>query len=99
LSATAPAAQAEPKWQLQQPSPPLQPGESPKESEERPRIGLGKIGDIEFWAPNRGVLITAGNPPTVAPGVWAFNGQSWHQLSTVCGGADGRIAWAGPDEF
>src|SRR4029077_12295263 len=62
-------------------------------------IGLGKIEEIEFWAPNRGVLITAGNPPTIPAGVWAYNGQEWHQLSTVCGATDGRIAWAGPDEF
>jgi hypothetical protein len=62
-------------------------------------IGLGKIGDIEFWAPNRGVLITAGNPPTIPPGVWAYNGQRWHELSTVCGASDGRIAWAGPNDF
>ena len=62
-------------------------------------IGLGQVGDIEFWAPNRGLLITAGNPPTIPPGVWAYNGVAWHELSTVCGASDGRIAWAGPDEF
>ena len=27
-------------------------------------VGLGKIGDIQFWAPNRGLLITAGNGST-----------------------------------
>jgi hypothetical protein len=62
-------------------------------------IGLGKIGDVEFWAPNRGLLITAGNPPTVPAGVWAYNGVSWHELATVCGASDGRIAWSGPEEF
>jgi hypothetical protein len=67
-------------------------------------VGLGRIGDIEFWAPNRGLLITAGNPPTVPAGVWAYDGVSWHELANVCGGAEGegeggRIAWAGPDEF
>ena len=62
-------------------------------------IGLGKVGDIEFWAPNRGLLITAGAPPTIAPGVWAYNGVEWHPLATVCGASDGRIAWAGPEEF
>src|SRR5581483_8246479 len=61
--------------------------------------GLGAVGDVEFWAPNRGLLITAGNAPTVAPGLWAYNGRSWHQLSIVCGATDGRIAWAGPEEF
>jgi hypothetical protein len=59
---------------------------------------LGKVGDIEFWSPNRGVLITAGND-LVSPGVYAYDGESWHQLSIECGGHDGRIAWAGPDEF
>jgi hypothetical protein len=62
-------------------------------------IGLGPIGDIEFWAPNRGVLITAGNGSTIRPGLWAYNGETWHQLAIVCGASDGRIAWAGPEEF
>ncbi len=62
-------------------------------------IGLGHIGDIEFWAPNRGLLITSGNPPSVPAGVWAYNGAEWHELSSVCGATDGRIAWAGPGEF
>ena len=62
-------------------------------------IALGRIGDIEFWAPNRGLLITAGNPPTIPAGVWAYNGEAWHELANVCGASDGRIAWAGPDEF
>ena len=62
-------------------------------------IGLGRIGDVEFWAPNRGLLITAGNPPTIPPGVWAYDGVSWHELANVCGATEGRIAWAGPEEF
>src|SRR5262245_37386160 len=53
---------------------------------------LGPIYDIEFWAPNRGLLITKG-------GLWAYDGTGWHQLSTVCGGTEGRIAWAGPLDF
>jgi hypothetical protein len=61
-------------------------------------VPIGYIGDIEFWAPNRGVLITAGNS-VVAEGLYAYDGVSWHQLATVCGGTDGRIAWAGPGEF
>jgi hypothetical protein len=59
---------------------------------------LGEIGDIEFWAPNRGVLITAGNSG-VAAGIFAYDGTGWHRYSTVCGGHEGRIAWAGPTEF
>jgi hypothetical protein len=70
-------------------------------------VPLGQIGDIEFWAPNRGLLITAGTGKscsesanaTVPCGLYAYNGVSWHLLSTECGGANGRIAWAGPDEF
>lgn len=62
-------------------------------------IGLGKVGDVEFFEPNKGLLITAGNAPTVPPGVWAYDGTGWHELATVCGATDGRIAWAGPEEF
>ena len=61
-------------------------------------IPVGYVGDIEFWAPNRGLLITRGNS-VVPMGLYAYDGANWHQLSTVCGGTDGRIAWAGPDEF
>jgi hypothetical protein len=62
-------------------------------------IGLGAIGDVQFWTPNRGLLITAGNGSTIPPGLWTYNGAEWHELATVCGATDGRIAWAGPDEF
>ncbi len=82
-------------WRLEQPLPP----ELPDGERSSTPIGLGKIGDVEFWAPNRGLLITAGNPPTIPPGVWAYNGVSWHELADVCGATDGRIAWAGPEEF
>jgi hypothetical protein len=59
---------------------------------------LGEVGDIEFEAPNRGVLITAGSG-SVPAGVYAYDGTGWHLYSTVCGGHHGRIAWAGPTEF
>ncbi|HTZ88097.1 MAG TPA: hypothetical protein VMB05_15630, partial [Solirubrobacteraceae bacterium] len=82
-------------WHSAQPAP-------PPPSEEQAGIGvpvpLGHIGDIEFWAPNRGLLITAGNE-AVPAGLYYYDGVSWHEFSTVCGGTDGRIAWAGPDEF
>ena len=93
LSATARAEGLE--WRLEQPKPP--PLESGVQSEIP--IGLGRIGDIEFWAPNKGLLITDGNGTTVRPGVWVYNGEGWHELANVCGATDGRIAWAGPDEF
>ncbi len=99
----APAASgAEATWQLEQPPPPppLEPG---VQGSGIP-VGLGGVGDIEFLAPNRGLLITAGNPPgvanaTIPAGVWTYNGAEWHELSNKCGATDGRIAWAGPDEF
>ena len=83
-------------WHLEQPSPPPPP---PGVQASSTPVGLGKIGDIEFWAPNRGLLTTAGNGSTVPAGLWAYNGVAWHELSTVCGASDGRIAWAGPDDF
>jgi hypothetical protein len=61
-------------------------------------VPLGSVGDIEFWAPNRGLLITGGNDG-VEPGLFAYDGTGWYRYSTVCGGAEGRIAWAGPDDF
>jgi hypothetical protein len=88
-----------PMWRFEAVLPPQQPGESSAQHEARFPVSLGRIGDIEFWAPNRGVLITAGNPPTIPPGVWAYNGTGWHELASECGASDGRIAWAGPDEF
>ena len=89
-------AQEAASWRLEQPRPPQSPAGVPESSVP---IGLGRIGDIEFWAPNRGLLITAGNPPTIPPGIWAYNGVEWHELSSKCGATDGRIAWAGSDEF
>ncbi|HYM46607.1 MAG TPA: hypothetical protein VES65_10690 [Solirubrobacteraceae bacterium] len=88
-AALSPAAAAEATWRSEEPTPA---GSSWP-------IGLGNVGDIEFWAPNRGLLITAGDPPTIPPGLWAYNGVEWHPLATVCGATDGRIAWAGPEEF
>jgi hypothetical protein len=80
-------------------SAPAQPPATPLGAQPAPYpVPIGYIGDIEFWAPNRGLLITAGNA-IVPEGLYAYNGLDWHQLSTVCGGTDGRIAWAGPDEF
>jgi hypothetical protein len=61
-------------------------------------VPLGEVGDVEFWAPNRGMLITAGTDGVPA-GLFAYDGTGWHRYSTVCGGHEGRIAWAGPTEF
>jgi hypothetical protein len=65
-------------------------------------VPLGTVGEISFWAPNRGLLITGGTEGEGGPvpgGLYAYDGVSWHELSSVCGGAEGRIVWAGPDEF
>jgi hypothetical protein len=83
-------------WRLEQPAPPPPP---PGVEGSSTPVGLGKIGDIEFWAPNRGLLTTAGNGSTIPPGIWAYNGREWHELATVCGATDGRIAWAAADNF
>jgi hypothetical protein len=82
---------AEATWQLEQPPPP--PGAAFK-------VPLGKVDDMEFYAPNEGLLSVEGNA-TVPAGLFFYNGRSWHQLSTVCGGSGevSRIAWAGPDEL
>jgi hypothetical protein len=59
----------------------------------------GYVSDLQFWAPNRGLMAVGGNA-SVTEGLYVWNGQTWHQLSTVCGGGRAaRIAWAGPTEF
>ena len=88
----SPSAQAaEPIWRLEQPPPPA--GAPFK-------VPLGAPGDLAFWAPNRGLLTVEGNA-TIPRGIYSWDGQSWHQLATVCGGPGdtARIAWAAPTEF
>ncbi|HZV74251.1 MAG TPA: hypothetical protein VFF79_11100 [Conexibacter sp.] len=78
-------------WRLEQPSPPA--GVPFK-------VPLGRPGDLQCWSATRCLLAVEGNA-TIPQGLLAYDGVSWHQLSTVCGGpADStRIVWAGPDEF
>jgi hypothetical protein len=90
------SAHAESSWRLEQPDPP--PAEAGVPEATGP-IGLGKVGDIEFFSPNLGALITAGVPPTIPPSVWLYNGQGWHEIAKVCGATDGRIAWVSASEF
>lgn len=80
-------------WRLEQPAPPSPPPGVPPAPAP---VGLGRVGAIAFSAPNRGVLITAGNPPTVPAGVWIYNGEGWRELAIQCGATDGRIAWVPP---
>lgn len=98
----APAA----SWRFAPVNPPAPPPGTPEPPNVYP-VPLGQVGDISFWSPNRGLLITGGTGSTCAAGsgasvpcgLYAYDGRSWHVLSTVCGGGQGRIAWAGPDEF
>lgn len=84
-------AAAEPTWRLEQPAPP---------SGAPFQVPLGAPGDLDFWAPDRGLLSVEGND-TVPRGLFFYDGVSWTQLTTVCGGSGdtSRIAWAGPTEF
>lgn len=91
LASAASAAAQTPSWRLEQPAPP----------EGAPfKVPLGAPGDLKFWSPSRGLLTVEGND-TVPRGIYSWNGESWHQLATVCGGPGdtARIAWAGPTEF
>ena len=92
LAILATAAHAEgATWRLEQPLPPR----SATGQQSPIPIGLGAVGDIEFWAPNRGVLITKGNPPTVPPGwypdPWGaaplrwWDGRAWSWQTTAPG--------------
>lgn len=84
-------AHGEASWRLEQPAPP---------EGARFKVPLGTPDDMEFYAPNEGLLSVEGNS-VVPQGLLFYNGRNWHQLSTVCGGAGetSRIAWAGPEEF
>jgi hypothetical protein len=103
LFAPGPRAQAQTSavWRF---APALAPAAPPGEEAALYPVPVGEVGQISFWAPNRGLLITGGtqngSPPGPVPaGLYAYDGENWHELSTVCGGSQGRIAWAGPDEF
>lgn len=78
-------------WRLEQPAPPA--GAPFK-------VPLGAPGDLRFLGPNRGLLLVEGNA-TIATGAFFYDGVSWRQHTTVCGGSadSSRIAWAGPTEF
>ncbi len=88
---SAPAAGAQATWRLEQPAPPA--GAPFK-------VPLGAPGDLQFYAPNRGLLGIEGNA-TIPRGIYTWDGVEWRQLATVCGGSGDtmRIAFAGPSEF
>jgi hypothetical protein len=87
----AATAFADAQWQLEQPPPP--PGA-------RFKVPLGRPGDLQFIAPNEGLMSVEGNA-TVPRGLYFYDGRGWHDVSNVCGDTadSSRIAWAGPDEF
>jgi hypothetical protein len=89
--ATPAVAAAQGSWRLEQPPPP--PGAVFK-------VPLGAPGDLKCSARNRCLLGVEGNA-AIPRGLFIWNGQSWRQYSTVCGGLAEtmRIAWAGPAEF
>jgi hypothetical protein len=91
LIVLAAPAMAAPTWRLEQPAPP--PG-SPF------AIPLGTPGDMQFLAPNHGLLAVEGNA-TVPQGLYFYDGVEWRQLATVCGGPGRttRIAIASAREF
>ena len=62
------------------------------------RTYLGPVGDVKCYAANRCLLISGGNASMPA-GIYAYDGSDWYLYSTVCGGAEGSIAWVGPSEF
>jgi len=78
-------------WRLEQPAPPA--GAPFK-------VPLGAPGDLRFFGANRGLLLVEGNA-TIATGAYFYDGVSWRQHTTVCGGSaeTSRVAWAGPTEF
>jgi hypothetical protein len=90
-SVGAATAHAQATWRLEQPAPP---------AGARFKVPLGIPDDLEFYAPNEGLLSVEGNA-VVPTGLLFWNGRAWSQLATVCGGSGeaSRIAWAGPDEF
>ena len=91
VGASRAEAQEPASWRLEQPPPP--PGAQFK-------VPLGPPGDLQFYSRNRGILSIEGNA-SVPRGLYAWNGESWHQLATVCGGQGdtARIALASPTEF
>lgn len=88
LAGLLPAAPAAAEWRSEQ----------PVSSALGVPVELGEVGDVECWQANRCVLITAGNGGVPA-GIFAYDGAGWYRYATVCGGHEGRIAWAGPSEF
>src|SRR5262249_919312 len=85
---TPPARGAEPEWHSEAPVAVGVGVPSP----------VGEVGDLECLQANRCVLITKGNGG-LPGGIYAYDGVEWHLYSTVCGAGEGRIAWAGPDDF
>ena len=83
---------ADPIWRLEQPPPP--PG-VPVQGARSGRLATSSSG------PPTAACCRSKATPRSPRGIFSWDGQSWHQLATVCGGPGdtARIAWAGPTEF
>ncbi|MBJ7330550.1 MAG: hypothetical protein JHC95_11680 [Solirubrobacteraceae bacterium] len=93
VAGAAPAAIAAPAWTQEQPSPP------PGGAFPGP---VGEPGDMQFLTPNFGLMIVKNAPGrTYSSGLMVYDGVSWRQLSTVCGGAarGARIALVSEREW
>lgn len=98
LTLPSAAGAADARWLLAQPAPPSPPeGAQPAPYP----IPYGAIGDIAFWAPNRGLMMVDGDGTLIKDGIYRYDGARWSLYATVCGGAaqSARIVWAGPTEF
>lgn len=86
VAVSVPAAHAgQVAWRSAQPAPP--PG--------APFSGtVGQPADLQFLAPNFGLMMVAQVGPVGAfgNGLLVYDGQEWRRLSTVCGSPNGRIA-------
>lgn len=69
-SVGAATARAEASWRLEQPAPPA--GATFK-------VPLGTPDDMEFYAPNEGLLSVEGNA-VVPAGLFFWNGRAWGEL-------------------
>lgn len=92
LSGATPAGAA-PRWALELPAPPVGAAFSGP---------VGAPADVQFLAPNFGLMMVTNQPGSAyRSGLFVYDGFSWRQLSTVCGGAarSGRIALVSEREW
>ncbi len=88
------------EWQVEQPAAAAA-GRTGRGTVRSTPVSLGHIGDIEFYAPNRGAALITSRQRQHDPArrVVLQRRARGASSSNQCGASDGRIAWAGPDEF